>query len=100
MWQNVAEYGRIWQNVAEYGRMWHFVLECGRIWYNNNNNNNIFALSKSLKVPIKPMLKCKGFTYSASKLYNLLPMIIKKAKNPNTFKNLTKQWIQKNIPSR
>ena len=71
-----------------------------RKWTNKEEKKYPFRNIKDLKVPIKPMLKCKGFTYSASKLYNLLPMIIKEAKNPNTFKNLTKEWIWKNIPSR
>ena len=54
---------------------------------------------KNLKVPEKPKLKCLGFTYNGAKLFNMLPIQMKKTENPNTFKTMTKDWIWENIPS-
>ena len=54
---------------------------------------------KKLNVPEKPKLKCLGFTYNGAKLFNMLPIEMKKVEDPNTFKTLTKEWIWKNIPS-
>ena len=55
--------------------------------------------NKVLKVPIRPTLKCTGFTYLGSKLMNMLPTHIRNTQNPCTFKNLTKEWIWNEIPS-
>ena len=55
--------------------------------------------NKDLKVPEKPKLKCLGFTYNGEKLFNMLPIQMKKTENPDTFKSTTKDWIWKNIPS-
>ena len=52
-----------------------------------------------LKVPDKPKLKCLGFTYNGAKLFNMLPIQMKKMEDPNTFKTMTKDWIWENIPS-
>ena len=54
---------------------------------------------KQLNVPEKPKLKCLGFTYNRAKLFNMLPMKMKKMEDPNTFKTMTKEWIWENIPS-
>ena len=54
---------------------------------------------ENLKVPEKPKLKCLGFTYNGAKLFNMLPIQMKKTENPNTFKTMTKDWIWENIPS-
>ena len=54
---------------------------------------------KNLNVPEKPKLKCLGFIYNGAKLFNMLPIQMKKTENPNTFKNMTKDWIWENIPS-
>ena len=54
---------------------------------------------KDLKVPEKPKLKCLCFIYNGAKLFNMLPIQMKKTENPNTFKTLTKDWIWENIPS-
>ena len=54
---------------------------------------------KNLNVPEKPKLKCLGFIYNGAKLFNMLPIQMKKTQNPNTSKNITKDWIWKNIPS-
>ena len=54
---------------------------------------------KDLKAPEKPKLKCIGFTYNGAKLFNMLPIQMKKIENLNTFKTMTKDWIWKNIPS-
>ena len=48
---------------------------------------------KDLKVPEKPKLNFLGFTYSGAKLFNMLPIQMKKIENPSTFKSLTKDWI-------
>ena len=45
---------------------------------------------KNLNVPEKPKLKCLGFTYNGAKLFNMLPIQMKKTENPHTFKNMTK----------
>ena len=39
---------------------------------------------KDLKVPEKPKLKCLGFTYNGAKLFNMLPIQMKKIENANT----------------
>ena len=52
-----------------------------------------------LKVPERPKLKCLGFTYNGAKLFNMLPIQMRKTENPNTFKIMTKDWIWENIPS-
>ena len=44
-------------------------------------------------------LKCLGFTYNGAKLFNMLPIKMKKVEDPNTFKTMTKDWIWENIPS-
>ena len=49
---------------------------------------------KDLKVPEKPKLKCLRFTYNEAKLFNMMPIQMKKTENPNTFKTMTKDWIQ------
>ena len=54
---------------------------------------------KQLNVPEKPKLKCLGFTYNGAKLFNMLPIKMKKMEDPNTFKTMTKEWIWENIPS-
>ena len=54
---------------------------------------------KDLKVPEKPKLKCLGFTYNGAKLFNMLPVQMRKLEDPNTFKAMTKDWIWENIPS-
>ena len=50
-------------------------------------------------VPEKPKLKCLGFTYNGLKLFNMLPLKMKKMEDPNIFKTKTKEWIWENIPS-
>ena len=55
--------------------------------------------NKGLKVPEKPKLKFLGFTYNGAKLFNMLPNQMKEIDNPNIFKNMTKDWIWKTIPS-
>ena len=52
-----------------------------------------------LNVPEKPKLKCLGFTYNGAKLFNMLPLEMKKMEDPNIFKTKTKEWIWENIPS-
>ena len=54
---------------------------------------------KQLNVPEKPKLKCLGFTYNGAKLFNMLPIKMRKVEDPNTFKTMTKEWIWENIPS-
>ena len=54
---------------------------------------------KQLNVPEKPKLKCLGFTYNGAKLFNMLPIEMKKVEDPSAFKNMTKKWIWENIPS-
>ena len=54
---------------------------------------------KKLNVPEKPKLKCLGFTYNGAKLFNMLPLEMKKMEDPNIFKTKTKEWIWENIPS-
>jgi len=51
-----------------------------------------------LKIPEKPMSKCKGFFYYGAKLYNKLPCDIKETANVNSFKVQVKALICKNIP--
>ena len=55
--------------------------------------------NNDLKVPEKPNQKCLGFTYSAAKMFNMLPIHLRETRNPKTFKNMTKHWIWENIPS-
>ena len=37
---------------------------------------------KKLNVPEKPKLKCLGFTYNGAKLFNMLPIQMKKTEKP------------------
>ena len=48
---------------------------------------------KKLNVSEKPKLKCLGFTYNGAKLFNMLPLEMKKIEDPNTFKTMIKTWI-------
>ena len=57
------------------------------------------SAKNDIKVPEKPKTKCSGFTYHASKLYNMLPTNIREAENMNVFKVLVKNYVWKNIPS-
>ena len=70
-------------------------------WTNTRKNNySLRSITrKDLKVPDKPMPKCLGFSYNGSKLFNLLPKVLRENQNSHTFKTLTKEWIWKNIPS-
>ena len=52
-----------------------------------------------LTVPAKTRLNSQGFSYSAAKLYNKLPINIREAREP-VFKALVKKWIWEHIPSR
>ena len=52
-----------------------------------------------LKIPEKASTKCSAFTYYGRKLYNKLSRNIKETLTNNNFKNLTKEWVWKNIPS-
>ena len=54
--------------------------------------------NNDLRVPEKPNKKCLGFTYSAAKMFNMLPIHLREIGNPNTFKTMTKHWIWENIP--
>ena len=69
----------------------------------NAKNGLLFIMSKSLSGNLsnqkKPKLKCLGFTYNGAKLFNMLPIKMKKVEDPNTFKTMTKEWIWENIPS-
>ena len=55
--------------------------------------------NKDLKVQEKPKLKCLWFTYNGAKMFNMLPIQMKKTENSNTFKTMIKDWIRENIPS-
>ena len=55
--------------------------------------------NKNLKVPEKPKLKCMGFTYNGTKLFNMLLPQMRETKDSNTFKTMMKNWICENIPS-
>jgi hypothetical protein len=55
--------------------------------------------NNNLKVPVKPKLKCIGFTYNGAKLLNRLPIQTRETTNPETFKTLAKEWIWEKIPS-
>ena len=58
----------------------------------------ISVTKEDLKVPERPKLKCLGFTYNGAKVFNMLPIQMRKLENPNTFKSMTKDWIWENIP--
>ena len=38
--------------------------------------------NNDLKVPGKPCQKCLGFTYSAAKMFNMLPIHLRETRNP------------------
>ena len=65
----------------------------------NNKKSDVVPKNSFLYLPEKPKLKCLGFTYNGAKLFNMLPIQMKKTDNPNTFKTMTKDWIWENIPS-
>ena len=52
-----------------------------------------------LRVPNKPLVSCTGFTYNAPKLFNSLPVDIKKIEKASLFKKEVKNWIWEHIPS-
>ena len=52
-----------------------------------------------LKVPEKPKSKCLGFSYFGAKIFNKLPITIREIEDSTKFKDMTKEWIWKNIPS-
>ena len=93
--------------------VYHTIMDCNNIVRNSASeqiklkwtdiNKKIYSLrsitNDDLKVPDKPKLKSRGFTYHAAKLYNMLPKNIKEAQNLSTFKTLTKKWIWEKIPS-
>ena len=87
------------KSLADNWRNHRIVISCSR----SSNFSNQIALpssckqktfcsttKKQLNVPEKPKLKCLGFTYNGAKLFNMLPIQMKKTENPNTFKTLTK----------
>ena len=49
---------------------------------------------------MKPRLKCMGFKYNGAKLlFNMLPLQMRETQNLDTFINMSKDWIWKNIPT-
>ena len=93
--------------------VYHTLMECNNIVKNSASeqikskwtdfNKKVYSLrsvqNEDLKVPDKPKLKSRGFTYHAAKLYNMLPKSIKEAQNISLFRTLTKKWIWEKIPS-
>ena len=59
-----------------------FLLRC--IMATSWIQNLYFITNNVLKVPEKPKLKCLGFTYNGAKLFNMLPIQMKKIENLNT----------------
>lgn len=55
------------------------------------------VLSDLLKNSNKEIQRC--ITYNGAKLFNMLPLQLRKIKNPDTIKTMSKVWIWKNIPS-
>ena len=49
------------------------------------------ATDKQLNVPKKPKLKCLGFTYNGAKLFNMLPIKMKKSGRPKYLQNFDKR---------
>ena len=68
-------------------------------WTDLNEKHYKLRNANDLKVPKKPMEKCKRFSYNGSKLFNLLPKYIKDNEDPTIFRSLTKKWIWEQIPS-
>ena len=76
--------------------------ECIKRKWEYKHGNRYLLRSEStndLTIPVKPISKCVGFTYNGAKLFNKLPMHIKKTLNPTSFKSQIKSWIWENIPS-
>jgi hypothetical protein len=55
------------------------------------------SAKNELYVPMKPRIKCTGFSYLGPKLYNAIPKEVKEAKSTDDFKTKLKGWIWKNI---
>ena len=55
------------------------------------------SAKNELYVPMKPRIKCTGFSYLGPKLYNAIPKEVKEAKSTDEFKTQLKGWIWKNI---
>ena len=70
-------------------------------WTDKHKTNHFLRkrTNNDLKIPVKPLKSCAGFSYFASKLYNKLPTKVKETLNSNPFKLVTKEWVWKNIPS-
>ena len=70
-------------------------------WLNRHEKKYLLRseTKNDLKIPEKPMSKCKGFSYYGAKLYNKLPSDLKETTNVNSFKSVVKAWIWKNIPA-
>ena len=80
-----------WTNIGEIHMKWTDIGDKKHSLRNITNND--------LKVPEKPRLKCMGFTYNGAKLFKMLPLQMRETQNPDTFTNMSKDWIWKNIPS-
>ena len=68
-------------------------------WTERKENEYFFRsiVNKDLIVPNRPKKSCTGFTYTHSKLFNMLPKSIRESQNQNSFKSLIKTWIWENI---
>ena len=93
----------VYHTILEaYNVVRHSSSEQIKMKWEDKHENNYSLRSRTtndVKIPVKPMKKCTGFTYSGGKLFNKLPCNIKETLNPNTFKSLTRTWIWENIPS-
>ena len=55
--------------------------------------------NNDLRVPDKPLVSCTGFSYNAPRLFNMLPVEIKRIEESSLFKEEVKDWIWNQIPS-
>ena len=61
--------------------------------FSRNSKHDVFSAAVAGYPPFTQR------AYNGAKLFNMLPIQMKKIKNPNTFKTMTKDWIWENIPS-
>ena len=94
VYHTILEAHNIMKNVS---------LEQNKSKWTFKEENKHFLRNKTengLKIPEKPLKNCTGFTYSASKLYNMLPSNLKENNlNTDKFKLLIKDRVWKDIQS-
>ena len=92
--------------------VYHVALETRNVIVNNSSEDLQHKLldkrggyrlrsdeRRDLTLPVRPKLKCTGFSYTGPKVWNKIPTSIRNNPKPESFKSMLKKWILDNIPS-